>query len=95
MRKARNPIAPLAQQREPFHDGPTVTAEPWTSSYIQRAAAIFPKQASKKPWKLYQNYALDPIALKHGAIEEGVMHFANPRSSASPREADGAVLASG
>ena len=31
----------------------------FSSGYVQRALAVLPKQGSEKPWKLYQNYALD------------------------------------
>jgi monooxygenase len=47
----------------------------FTSGYIQRASAILPKQGSQKPWKLYQNYALDLAALKFGTVEDGTMIF--------------------
>ena len=35
---------------------------PWldfTSGYVQRAMEKFPKQGTKAPWKVHQNYALD------------------------------------
>ena len=47
----------------------------FTSGYVRRALDILPKQGSKKPWKLYQNYALDMASLKFGAVEDGVMEF--------------------
>jgi cation diffusion facilitator CzcD-associated flavoprotein CzcO len=65
----------------PRNDDPSVTEEPWidfSSGYIQRALAKFPKQGSKKPWKLYQNYALDIMSLKFGALEDGAMHYSGP-----------------
>jgi monooxygenase len=46
-----------------------------TSGYVQRASAILPKQGSKRPWRLHQNYALDMAALTFGAIEDGTMVF--------------------
>jgi hypothetical protein len=49
-----------------------------TSGYVQRGLHMFPKQGSKVPWKLYQNYALDLVMLKHGNVEDGVMEFSNP-----------------
>ncbi|MCB1646741.1 MAG: NAD(P)/FAD-dependent oxidoreductase [Pseudomonadales bacterium] len=52
---------------EPFMD--------LTSGYVQRAMASFPKQGSKRPWKLYQNYALDLATLGYGKVEDGVMTF--------------------
>ncbi|MBA4211102.1 MAG: FAD-containing monooxygenase EthA, partial [Parvibaculum sp.] len=44
----------------------------------QRSIGKFPKQGSKKPWKLYQNYALDIMALKFGEVEDGAMEFSKP-----------------
>lgn len=62
----------------------SVDEEPWTelsSGYIQRAAAMLPKQGSKRPWKLYQNYLLDMLMLEYGSIDDGVMEFSNPIAS--------------
>ncbi len=47
----------------------------FTSGYVQRARDILPKQGSKKPWKLYQNYALDMISLKFASVDDGVIRF--------------------
>jgi hypothetical protein len=47
----------------------------FTSGYFLRASAILPKQGSKKPWKLYQNYALDTLALRLGKVDDGTMEF--------------------
>jgi hypothetical protein len=46
-----------------------------TSGYVQRALAQLPKQGRRKPWKLYQNYALDLLSLKYGSIEDGALRF--------------------
>jgi monooxygenase len=35
----------------------------------------FPKQGSKKPWQLHQNYALDIMSLRYGRVEDGAMEF--------------------
>jgi monooxygenase len=58
-----------------------VTEEPWidfSSGYVQRSLDKFPKQGSKKPWKLYQNYALDIMSLKFGSLKDGAMHYSSP-----------------
>ena len=47
----------------------------FTSGYIQRASDVLPKQGSKKPWKLHQNYALDLLALGFSAIDDGTLEF--------------------
>jgi monooxygenase len=47
----------------------------FTSGYVQRAAATLPHQGSRRPWKLYQNYLLDLLALRYGFLTEGPMEF--------------------
>jgi hypothetical protein len=34
-----------------------------------------PKQGDRKPWRLYQNYVLDLLALRFGQVDDGVMAF--------------------
>ena len=51
-----------------------------TSGYIQRASAILPKQGSRRPWRLYQNYALDMAALRFGRVADGTLEFGSPGS---------------
>ncbi|HCX69482.1 MAG TPA: FAD-containing monooxygenase EthA, partial [Rhodobiaceae bacterium] len=56
----------MKQATPRLRDG-SVEEEPWldfASGYVQRSVDKFPKQGSKKPWKLYQNYALDIMAMK-------------------------------
>jgi monooxygenase len=48
---------------------------PLTSGYIERAKDLLFKQGTKKPWRLNQNYALDVMALRFGAIEDGALEF--------------------
>jgi len=79
------------RQATPRNDDPTVEQRPWldfTSGYVQRSIGKFPKQGSKAPWKLHQNYALDIMLLRHAKVDDGVMEFSNPASTASakPRE---------
>jgi len=64
----------------------SVTAEPWidfSSGYVQRTLGRFPKQGSKAPWKLRQNYALDILTLRFGRIDDGVMEFSRPPAKPS------------
>ncbi|MDB4991481.1 MAG: flavin-binding family monooxygenase [Myxococcaceae bacterium] len=59
---------------------PSVSEEPWldfTSGYVQRSIDKFPRQGSRAPWKLYQNYARDLLSLRYGPVEDGVMEFGN------------------
>ncbi len=55
---------------EPFLD--------FSSGYVQRAIEQLPKQGSKAPWKLYQNYAKDAMTLRYGKLDDGTMKFSNP-----------------
>ncbi|MDD3447075.1 MAG: NAD(P)/FAD-dependent oxidoreductase [Zavarzinia sp.] len=74
------------KQCTPRMNDPEVKPEPFidfSSGYVQRALADFPKQGSKRPWKLYQNYFLDILGLRFGRIDDGVMEFAKPRASAA------------
>ncbi len=62
----------------PRKTDPTVTEAPWldfSSGYVQRAIDNLPRQGSKRPWKLYQNYALDLVTLRFGKMDDGSMEF--------------------
>jgi cation diffusion facilitator CzcD-associated flavoprotein CzcO len=51
---------------------------PWvdfSSGYFQRAADQLPRQGSAKPWKLNQNYLSDLVAMRFGAVDDGVLQF--------------------
>ena len=47
----------------------------FTSGYVTRSIAKFPKQGTVAPWRLYQNYALDLVTLKYGRIDDKAMEF--------------------
>jgi len=62
----------------PILNDPEVRPEPWldfTSGYVQRALEVLPKQGSKRPWKVHQNYAKDLLDLKFGKVDDGAMTF--------------------
>ena len=66
------------KQATPHNSDPALTEEPWvnfSSGYIQRALPHQPKQGSKRPWKLYQNYVLDLLTLRHGSLRDKAMVF--------------------
>jgi len=66
------------RQCMPRNDDPTIELQPaidFSSGYVQRAIAKLPKQGSKRPWRLYQNYALDIVSLRFGKVDDGVMHY--------------------
>jgi cation diffusion facilitator CzcD-associated flavoprotein CzcO len=57
--------------------------EPWldfSSGYVQRALKVLPKQGAKTPWKVHQNYAMDLVALRYGAVDDGVMEFSKAKA---------------
>ena len=57
----------------------------FTSGYVQRAMQNFPRQGTRKPWRLNQNYTRDLMALRFGGIDQE-MEFSNP----VPKEAKAA-----
>lgn len=57
--------------------------ENFTPNYIQRALASWPKQGSQAPWRVYQNYFRDIMALKWTRIDDGVLEFSNSISATS------------
>jgi cation diffusion facilitator CzcD-associated flavoprotein CzcO len=68
---------------------PSVQEEPWldfSSGYVQRAKDVLPRQGTKKPWKLYQNYLLDLLALRYGKVDDGTMEFSKAKNAATPNE---------
>jgi monooxygenase len=57
---------------------PSVEEQPFldfTSGYVRRAAHLLPKQGTKRPWRLYQNYALDLLMLRLGRLDDGTLEF--------------------
>jgi hypothetical protein len=59
------------------HD-PSITPEPmidFSSGYVQRSIDKFPKQGSRTPWRLHQNYARDILDLRRAPLEDGAMEF--------------------
>ena len=74
------------QQCTPRNSDSSITTEPWihfSSGYVRRSIDKFPKQGSKAPWRLHQNYALDIMSLKLGSIEDGAMEFGKKALQAS------------
>ncbi len=78
------------RQCMPQNNDPTVSEQPlidFSSSYVLRAIDRFPKQGSRAPWRLYQNYALDLLTLKFGAVDDGVMQFSAATTTPDAAEA--------
>ena len=49
------------------------------SGYVNRAIDRFPKQGLKAPWKLYQNYLLDILSLRYGAMKAKDLEYGRAR----------------
>jgi monooxygenase len=68
---------------------PSITEQPlldFNSGYVLRSIDALPKQGSKEPWKLRQNYPLDLRTLRHGPVADGTMQFSNPTPKAQVAE---------
>jgi monooxygenase len=61
------PVRDPSQEPQPFLD--------FSSGYVLRAIDKFPKQGSRAPWRLYQNYARDIVSLRVAPIEDGALDF--------------------
>lgn len=57
---------------------PSIQLEPlvdFSSGYVQRSLHTLPKQGSKVPWRLHQNYIRDLSMLRYGSVEDGSIEF--------------------
>jgi hypothetical protein len=62
----------------PYNRDPTVTETPFvdfTPGYFLRSMDKLPKQGSKLPWRLHQNYIRDVALIKRAPVEDGVLEF--------------------
>ncbi len=67
------------RQCTPRNADPLMPTAPWvdfSSGYLQRELHRFPKQGTRGPWKLNQNYLRDLFALRYGRLDDGAMTFA-------------------
>ncbi len=56
------------------------------SGYVTRSLEEFPKQGSKEPWKLRQNYVFDIRTIRRGALDDGAMQFSRPSPAERPSD---------
>ena len=47
----------------------------FSAGYVERAADVMPKQGTRRPWRVYQNYAMDALQTRFGRINDGVLAF--------------------
>ncbi len=76
----RHGYAQCRPQRDPSVDEAPLLD--FTSGYVKRSIDRFPRQGAFAPWKVYQNYALDRMTLRHSPIEDGVLRFSSAISAA-------------
>jgi cation diffusion facilitator CzcD-associated flavoprotein CzcO len=65
-------------QCTPRLNDPEITPEPaidFTSGYVLRALDTLPRQGSKTPWRVHQNYVKDLSMLRFGRVDDGTMEF--------------------
>jgi len=68
----------------PRHPDASVAIEPlldFNSGYVLRSIADLPKQGSRAPWKLHQNYPRDVLLMRHGAIADEALEFSRAASA--------------
>jgi cation diffusion facilitator CzcD-associated flavoprotein CzcO len=68
-------------QCTPRRQDATIAEEPMlnlTSGYVQRAIDRLPRQSSRKPWKIYQNYLRDLLSVRFGRVDDRTMEFRRP-----------------
>jgi monooxygenase len=73
----------------PVNDDPSLTEEPFidfSSGYVQRSIHLFPKQGSRVPWRVHQNYARDMLSLRRDELEDGELRFSRGADVAQPSE---------
>jgi cation diffusion facilitator CzcD-associated flavoprotein CzcO len=80
------------RQVTPMNRGEQAAApfvENFSSGYMQRALTKWPKQGSKPPWRVHQNYIRDTITLKWTPVDDGALEFSSPLETSpkpAPRE---------
>jgi monooxygenase len=73
----------------PYNHDPSVTETPFvdfTPGYFLRSMHELPKQGSKLPWRLHQNYIRDVALIKRAPVQDGVLEFSG---SGAARKAGG------
>jgi len=59
------------------------------SGYFDRGLHLFPQQGSAAPFRLYMNYVLDRLTLRHAPVTNDSMEFSKPRAMNSRNAAAG------
>jgi monooxygenase len=67
----------------PQHPGGAVEERPlmeFTPGYVLRALDSLPKQGSRAPWRLKQNYLFDIGLIRRGKVDDDALHFTKHRA---------------
>ncbi len=67
----------------PQHPGDAVEERPlmdFTPGYVLRALDSLPKQGSRAPWRLKQNYLFDLGFIRRGKVDDDTLHFTKHRA---------------
>ncbi len=51
------------------------------SGYVERAAGLLPRQGTRAPWRVRQNYTLDLLAFRTGRMADGVLRYERARKT--------------
>ncbi|HET7310618.1 MAG TPA: NAD(P)/FAD-dependent oxidoreductase [Mycobacteriales bacterium] len=84
------------QQVVPTRPDPSEPTLPFIdlkSGYVQRSIDDFPRQGTRAPWRLYQNYIRDVLLLRHGKLDDGALKFSKSGRRAQSRDEDRAPAA--
>jgi monooxygenase len=71
----------------PRNNDPAMETAPFvdfSSGYFLRAIDQLPRQGTRQPWRLNQNYLIDSIKLTRAPIEDGVLQFTRPAAETAP-----------
>jgi monooxygenase len=80
----------------PQNHDQSVTPEPFvdfSSGYIVRSIGDLPRQGSKPPWRLYQNYLLDLVSLKRRPVDDAALEFSRDGSVTESTDASSGQVA--
>ena len=58
------------------------------AGYVQRAVAMFPKQATREPWTVSMSYAADRKRLIDGPVENPALRFSRAETRLTPRASE-------
>ena len=80
----------------PYNHDPTMEETPFvdfTPGYFLRSMHQLPKQGSRVPWRLHQNYVRDLRLIKRSPLEDGVMEFGHAGKVTTPVSASAVAAA--